>query len=92
MVFALMMADPFAWTLALLAMLWIFAKVGGEVATRFKLPVVAGELGIGVLLAVLARTIPGFPDLTQSAEAGVLANLGVILLMFMVGPFGCLNR
>jgi Kef-type K+ transport system membrane component KefB len=85
MPFALLMADPFAWTLALLALLWVATKAGGEVAIRIKLPAVAGELGVGVLLAVLAKNIPGFPDLTHSAEAGVLANLGVILLMFMVG-------
>lgn len=46
---------------------------------------VAGELAIGVVLAGLVRVVPGFPDLAASAEAGVLANLGVILLMFMVG-------
>jgi Kef-type K+ transport system membrane component KefB len=79
------MADPFAHTLALLALLWVSAKVGGEIAVRLRLPAVTGELGVGVLLAALARALPGFPDLTQSAETSVLANLGVILLMFMVG-------
>lgn len=82
---ALLMADPFAHTLALLALLWVSAKVGGEIAVRLRLPAVTGELGVGVLLAALARALPGFPDLTQSAETSVLANLGVILLMFMVG-------
>lgn len=82
---ALIMADPFARPLALLALLWISAKAGGEVATRLRLPAVAGELAVGVLLAVLTRTLPGFPDLTRSLEVEVLANLGVILLMFMVG-------
>lgn len=85
MPYALLMADPFAWTLALLALLWVAAKAGGEVAVRLKLPAVAGELGVGVLLAALAKVVPGFPNLTLSTEAGVLANLGVILLMFMVG-------
>jgi len=85
MPFAILMADPFAWTLALLALLWVLAKAGGEVALRLKLPAVTGELGVGVLLAALAKNIPGFPDPTQSAEANVLANLGVVLLMFTVG-------
>ncbi|HOD32154.1 MAG TPA: cation:proton antiporter, partial [Holophaga sp.] len=82
---AALVADPFASTLALLALLWIAAKLGGEIALRLKLPAVAGELAIGVVLAGLVRVVPGFPDLAASAEAGVLANLGVILLMFMVG-------
>lgn len=85
MTFAALVADPFASTLALLALLWIAAKLGGEAALRLKLPAVAGELAIGVVLAGLVRLVPGFPDLAASAEAGVLANLGVILLMFMVG-------
>lgn len=85
MPFAILMADPFAWTLALLALLWVAAKAGGEVAVRLKLPAVAGELGVGVLLAALVKIVPGFPDLSRSTEAGVLANLGVILLMFTVG-------
>lgn len=85
MPFAILMADPFAGTLAMVALLWIAAKAGGEMAVRLKLPAVAGELGAGVLLAALVKTVPGFPNLAHSAEAGVLANLGVILLMFMVG-------
>ncbi len=85
MTLALLMADPFASTLALLALLWVAAKAGGEVALRLKLPAVAGELAVGVLLAALAKGLPGFPDLAASAETTVLANLGVILLMFMVG-------
>lgn len=85
MSFALLVADPFASTLALLALLWLAAKVGGEIAVRLKLPAVAGELGIGVALAALAKNLHGFPDLAASPEAAVLANLGVILLMFMVG-------
>lgn len=85
MPYALLVADPFAPTLALLAMAWLAAKLGAELALRLKLPAVAGELAIGVLLAVLARQVPGFPDLAHSPQAAVLANLGVIVLMFAVG-------
>lgn len=85
MPFALLVADPFAGTLALLALVWVAAKLGGEAALRMKLPAVAGELCAGLLLAVCARFIPGFPDLADSSAAEILANLGVIVLMFAVG-------
>lgn len=82
---AILVADPFAGTLALLALVWIAAKVGGEAALRLKLPAVAGELCAGLAMAVLHRYLPGFPDLGGSPAADVLANLGVIVLMFAVG-------
>lgn len=85
MSFAWMMADPFAGTLLLLALVWLVAKLGGEVALRLKLPAVAGELSIGLFLAFLAKAYPAFPDLAKSPAADVLANVGVIVLMFMVG-------
>jgi len=85
MTLAMLVADPFAGTLALLALVWMAAKAGGELALRLRLPAVAGELSAGLLLAVLHRSLPGFPDLGASVGAEVLANLGVILLMFAVG-------
>lgn len=85
MPFALLSHDPFASGLALLALVWLAAKLGGEVALRLRLPAVAGELGAGLALAALHQSFPAFPNLGQSAEAGVLANLGVVVLMFAVG-------
>ncbi len=85
MPFAILVADPFAGTLALLALVWVAAKVGGEAALRLKLPAVAGELCAGLAMAALHRYVPGFPDLAASQAADVLANLGVIVLMFAVG-------
>lgn len=82
---ALLVADPFASTLALLALVWLAAKAGGEIALRLKLPAVAGELSAGLALAAMHRAVPGFPDLGGSPGAEVLANLGVIVLMFAVG-------
>jgi len=82
---ALLMADPFSSTLILLALVWMAAKLGGELALRLKCPVVAGELAVGLVLSLLAHKVHGFPDLASSSEAAVLANLGVIVLMFMVG-------
>lgn len=82
---ALLTADPFANTLALLGLLWLGAKVGGELAIRLKLPAVAGELAIGLALAALHRLFPLLPDFTANPAADTLANLGVIILMFAVG-------
>ncbi|MBK8793309.1 MAG: cation:proton antiporter [Holophaga sp.] len=82
---ALLNADPFAGTLALLALVWLAAKVGGEIALRVKLPAVTGELAAGLALAALHHRFPGVPDLITSPAAEILANLGVIILMFAVG-------
>jgi Kef-type K+ transport system membrane component KefB len=85
MTLALLVADPFAGTLGLLSLIWVAAKLGGELAVRAKLPAVAGELCAGLALAALHRAVPAFPDLAASHGADVLANLGVVLLMFAVG-------
>lgn len=85
MTLAFLVADPFAGTLLLLALIWVAAKLGGEVAIRLKLPAVAGELTAGLVLAGLHQAFPHFPDVGVSEPVGVLANLGVIVLMFSVG-------
>jgi Kef-type K+ transport system membrane component KefB len=85
MTLALLMADPFAGTLVLLAGVWLAAKVGGEIALRLKLPTVAGELTAGLVLAGLHRAFTIIPDSSASAPVSVLANLGVLVLMFAVG-------
>jgi Kef-type K+ transport system membrane component KefB len=85
MSFAFLMHDPLAGTLMLLALLWLSAKVGGELAVRLKLPAVTGELGVGLALTALHRAWPLFPDVGASPEAGMLGGLGVVVLMFAVG-------
>ena len=82
---AMLVADPFAGTLALLALVWVAAKLGGELAIRLKLPAVAGELSAGLGLAGLNLAFPDFPQVGKSPGGDVLANLGVIVLMFAVG-------
>jgi Kef-type K+ transport system membrane component KefB len=82
---AFLAADPIAPALLLLALMWLAAKVGGELALRFHLPAVAGELGVGLLLGGAARAFPGFPDIASSPAAELLAGLGVVVLMFAVG-------
>jgi len=81
----LLTTDAFAPTLLLLAMVWMAAKLGGEIALRLRLPAVAGELGVGLALAASRSFLPGLPDVASSPEASVLANLGVVVLMFAVG-------
>ncbi|HJW71959.1 MAG TPA: cation:proton antiporter [Geothrix sp.] len=85
MPFAFLMHDPLAGTLMLLALLWLSAKVGGELAVRLKLPAVAGELAVGIALAVLHRAWPPFLDVAASPGAELLGGLGVVVLMFAVG-------
>lgn len=85
MAWAFLMADPLASTLILLAALWLAAKLGGEVALRLRLPVVAGELGAGLALAALHQAVPSIPAVTASPAAELLGNLGVVVLMFAVG-------
>ncbi|HLO65899.1 MAG TPA: cation:proton antiporter [Holophaga sp.] len=72
-------------TLALLALLWLAAKVGGEIAVRLRMPSVAGELATGLLLGALPRFLPGFPRIGADPALDLLGSLGVVVLMFAVG-------
>jgi len=85
MPFAFLMHDPLAGTLMLLALLWLSAKVGGELAMRLKLPSVTGELAVGLALATLHRAWSAFPDVAASPATELLGGLGVVVLMFAVG-------
>lgn len=85
MTFGLLMADPFTGSLLLFAMLWLGAKLGGELALRLRMPAVVGELCAGLAFSAAHRAWPSFPNAGASPEAGVLANVGVMLLMFAVG-------
>ncbi|GLH73692.1 Na+/H+-exchanging protein [Geothrix limicola] len=85
MPFAFLMHDPLAGTLMLLAVLWLSAKVGGELAVRLKLPAVTGELAVGLALTALHRAWPLFPDVAASPATELLGGLGVVVLMFAVG-------
>jgi Kef-type K+ transport system membrane component KefB len=85
MPFAFLMHDPLAGTLMLLALLWLSAKLGGELAVRLKLPAVSGELAVGLALTALHRAWPLFPDVAASPDTELLGGLGVIVLMFAVG-------
>ncbi len=86
MIPALLVADPLAGTLALLAIMWIAAKVGGEIAVRVRMPAVAGELLAGLAWAASVKAWPSFvPNIGANSSMDLLGNLGVIVLMFAVG-------
>ena len=85
MFLAFLAHDPLAGTLMLLALLWLSAKVGGELAVRLRLPAVTGELAVGLALTALHRTWAWFPAVGASPEAELLGGLGVVVLMFAVG-------
>ena len=82
---ALLTADPAAGTLLLLALIWLAAKLGGELASRLKLPGVVGELGMGMALAALHRFWPSLPNAANDPAADLFASVGVVVLMFAVG-------
>lgn len=67
-------------TLFDIALLLIAAKLGGIVSRRFKMPEVLGALLAGVVLGPVLLNLVSY-------DAGIqlLANLGVILLMFLAG-------
>jgi Kef-type K+ transport system membrane component KefB len=63
-----------------LAAILIFARVGAELATRFGAPSVIGELVAGI---VLGPSLLGWLEPTEVIR--LLAEIGVILLLFDVG-------
>jgi Kef-type K+ transport system membrane component KefB len=77
------LADPAALTDALLtlAAILIGAKLLGEVAERIGQPAVVGELAAGVLLGT---SVFGIVDPNEPIIA-VLAEIGVIILLFQIG-------
>jgi Kef-type K+ transport system membrane component KefB len=77
--------EPIGAILALLAMLWLVAKLGGELALRLHFPAVAGELAAGLVLGALARNYPWFPAVAANPQLELLGNLGIVVLMFAVG-------
>jgi Kef-type K+ transport system membrane component KefB len=82
---AMLHADPVGSTLMLLAMLWLAAKLGGELAIRLGFPAVAGELVAGLGLGTLHRLLPVIPRVAGDPSLELLGNLGIVVLMFAVG-------
>ncbi len=76
--------DPFV--LAGLALIFVVAKVGGELFERMNQPAVLGELIAGMCVGALALVgVEGVETLRTHAVIGALAEIGVIILLFEVG-------
>ena len=80
-------ANPLPAILALLALILAAAKLGGWMATRVGMPAVIGELLAGILMGNAHLVIDPslLPDLRNDPNLAVMAELGVILLLFEVG-------
>jgi Kef-type K+ transport system membrane component KefB len=79
-------ADPSAPVVAALAVMLLFAKLGGDLATRLGQPAVLGELLMGVVLGNL--TLVGVGALTAirtDVFIDMFSRVGVIILLFEVG-------
>jgi Kef-type K+ transport system membrane component KefB len=80
------MHDPVATLLIRLAILLGAAKVAGWLAVRARQPAVLGEILAGILLGNLALLgIHGLEPIASDPFLGILASLGVIVLLFEVG-------
>jgi Kef-type K+ transport system membrane component KefB len=78
--------SPIAHVVLALAVILAAAKLGGDVAVRLKQPAVLGELVAGVLLANLDLVgVTWFRSLAGDATIELLAQLGVLILLFQVG-------
>jgi Kef-type K+ transport system membrane component KefB len=69
-----------------LVLILVAAKVGGELAERMQQPAVLGELVAGVILGNLVLFgFHGFDFLATNEGIAILAEIGVVLLLFEVG-------
>jgi len=69
-----------------LTIILVAAKLGGELAVRAGQPAVLGELLVGVLLGNLGPYgYSGFDQLWSDPSIEMLANIGVLVLLFEVG-------
>ncbi|HJQ30647.1 MAG TPA: cation:proton antiporter [Pyrinomonadaceae bacterium] len=76
--------DPFV--LVGLAVIFVVAKVGGEVFERLNQPAVLGELIAGIAVGSLALAGVNQVDALRTHEViNALAEIGVIILLFEVG-------
>ncbi|MGH7645678.1 MAG: cation:proton antiporter, partial [Gemmatimonadales bacterium] len=79
-------ADGVAPVILALAVILAGAKLGGDLATRLGQPAVLGELVAGVLLGnAHLLGVPWFRAIASNATVDVLAQLGVLILLFQVG-------
>ncbi|HSG99767.1 MAG TPA: cation:proton antiporter [candidate division Zixibacteria bacterium] len=69
-----------------LIVILLAAKLGGDLLERIKQPAVLGELVIGIVLGNLTLLgIDGFEHYKHSVTLEVLAEIGILILLFEVG-------
>ena len=79
-------ADPIASLVIELAVVLAVARLGGDLVVRLGQPAVLGELLAGVLLGNLAPLgLTWVERIPADATIGMLAQLGVLILLFEVG-------
>lgn len=79
-------ADQVARVLSALAIILVVAKVAGALFETLRLPAVLGELLAGVALGNLQHVgVGGLEFITHEPTIKVLAEIGVVLLLFEVG-------
>ena len=77
---------PILQFLVALALILVAAKLGGYISLRLGLPAVLGELVAGLLLGPTALDLLHlFPSESLGEIIGHLAELGVVVLMFLAG-------
>jgi len=80
------MEHSFVFLLFELSLVLTAAKIGGLLASSIHLPVVLGELFAGVILGNMTYLGFGFfEEIRNDLSLAILAELGVIILMFEVG-------
>jgi len=78
--------DTIIQVLVALVIILLAAKIGGDLASRFGQPAVLGELVIGVILGNAALLgLQWFEPIKHYHTIEILAEVGVILLLFEVG-------
>lgn len=79
-------ASPVTPVLLGLVIIMIAAKIGGEIAERVSQPAVLGELVAGVILGNLVLLgYHGLDFLATNEGIAIIAEIGVVLLLFEVG-------
>jgi Kef-type K+ transport system membrane component KefB len=78
--------EDFAGILLSLVLILLAAKIGGDLCERVKQPAVLGELIFGVILGnMYLLGFHGFEQIKQHISIEILAEIGVIILLFEVG-------
>jgi Kef-type K+ transport system membrane component KefB len=81
-----MHSDAVAALILSLAIILVIAKVGAHFAARIGQPSVLGELAGGMIVGNLSLVgLPGLEYLATDTAVGLMAELGVIVLLFQVG-------